>query len=63
MKTLLEKYFFEAIDRGIPQEETPLFSGNFNGEPLTQTLEKDHPEFQPHEIEELISDMQREVEL
>lgn len=33
-RTLLERYFFEFIDRGTGSDETPLFTQTYEGEPL-----------------------------
>jgi len=38
---ILEDYFFSWVDRGVPAEETPLFTGNLNnpeGEDLTSAV-------------------------
>ena len=32
---ILEDYFFSLMDRGVPAGETPLFTGNIEGEDLT----------------------------
>lgn len=32
---LIETYFFEFIDRGVPLRETPLLKGVFEEEPLS----------------------------
>ena len=35
---ILEDYFFLQIDRGVPAGETPLFTGNIEGEDLTSAV-------------------------
>ena len=35
---ILEDYFFSLVDRGVPTEETPLFTGNIEGEDLTPAV-------------------------
>jgi hypothetical protein len=37
-KTILERHFFEFIDRGHPPEATPLFTGIYNGESLSHLI-------------------------
>ena len=35
---ILEDYFFSLVDRGVPAGETPLFTGNIEGEDLTSAV-------------------------
>ncbi len=35
---IIEDYFFSLVDRGVPAEETPLFTGNLEGEDLTSAV-------------------------
>ena len=35
---ILEDYFFSLVDRGVPTEETPLFTCNIEGEDLTSAV-------------------------
>ncbi len=35
---ILEDYFFSHVDRGVPPEQTPLFTGNLEGEDLTSAV-------------------------
>jgi hypothetical protein len=35
---ILEDYFFSLVDRGVPAGETPLFTGNLEGEDLTSAV-------------------------
>lgn len=63
MRDLLEKYFFAFIDRCVSQNETPLFSGIYEGKPLADALAADNPHLQADQIEKLISQAQKEVEL
>ena len=35
---ILEDYFFSLVDRGVPTQETPLFSGHIEGEDLTSAV-------------------------
>jgi hypothetical protein len=35
---ILEDYFFSLVDRGVPAGETPLFTGNFEGEDLPSAV-------------------------
>ena len=37
---ILEDYFFSLVDRGVPTEETPLFTGNIEGEDLTSAVRR-----------------------
>ncbi len=63
MSQLLEKYFFSYIDRGSAQDDTPLFTGLYEGKPLINELAKEHLALCVSEIEELIDQSRREVEL
>jgi hypothetical protein len=35
---ILEDYFFSLMERGVPAGETPLFTGNIEGEDLTSAV-------------------------
>jgi hypothetical protein len=35
---ILEDYFFSLVDCGVPADETPLFTGNLEGEALTSAV-------------------------
>jgi hypothetical protein len=35
---VLEDYFFSLVDCGVPADETPLFTGNLEGEDLTSAV-------------------------
>jgi hypothetical protein len=35
---ILEDYFFNLVDRGVPARESPLFTGNLEGEDLTSAV-------------------------
>ena len=35
---ILEDYFFSLVDRGVPAGETPLLTGNLEGEDLTSSV-------------------------
>jgi hypothetical protein len=35
---ILEDYFFSLVDRGVTAGETPLFTGNIEGEDLTSAV-------------------------
>jgi hypothetical protein len=35
---ILEDYFFSLVDRGISADETPLFTGNLEGEDLSSAV-------------------------
>jgi hypothetical protein len=35
---ILEDYFFSQVDRGVPVGETPLFTGNLEGEDHTSAV-------------------------
>ena len=63
METLLYKYFFKFIDRGITQNDTPLFSGVYQGESLIKAVSFDHMELRDFEIVELINAARKEVKL
>ena len=63
MKTLLYKYFFAFIDRGIAQNDTPLFSGVYEGESLINAVSFDHMELRDFEVVELINTARKEVTL
>ena len=63
MKTLLYKYFFSFIDRGIAQNDTPLFSGVYEGESLIKAVSFDYMELRDFEIVELINAARKEVTL
>jgi hypothetical protein len=35
---ILEDYFFSLVDRWVPAEDTPLFTGKLEGEDLTSAV-------------------------
>ena len=35
---ILEDFFFSLVDRGVPNEEAPLFTGNLEGEDLKSAV-------------------------
>jgi hypothetical protein len=37
---ILEDYFFNLVDRGVPAEETVFFTGNLEGEDLTSAVRR-----------------------
>jgi len=63
METLLYTYFFKFIDRGIAQNDTPIFSGVYEGESLIKAVSFDHMELRDFEIVELINAARKEVTL
>lgn len=63
MKALLEKYFFHYIDKGLLPDETPLFTGNYEGYSLVAIVAKDYLELRPFEVVELIDFAKKEVAL
>ena len=60
--TLLERYFFRYIDRQIAADETPLFTGNLDGEPLATAVARDFS-LSPQEAETALEAARQEVRL
>ena len=63
MNKILYKYFFKHIDQGLQQDQTPLFSGIYNGQTLIAAVSIDFLELQEEEILELIEHAKQEVKL
>jgi hypothetical protein len=61
MNALLNKYFFCYIDKGFGQDETPLFSGIYNGKALDKAVADDFLELRESEVLELIDFARQEV--
>ena len=59
---ILETYFFELHDRGIPPQQTPLFTGHFDERPLAEVL-IDRFQLTPADANKAIELARKEVEL
>ena len=59
---ILERYFFGHIDRQIAAGDTPLFTGNFHGEPLVAAVARDFS-LSPQEAEAALEAARQEVAL
>jgi hypothetical protein len=60
--TILERYFFGYIDRQITADETPLFTGSLDGEPLAVAVVRDFS-LSPQEAEAALEAARQEVAL
>ncbi|HEY5813935.1 MAG TPA: hypothetical protein VIT23_14925 [Terrimicrobiaceae bacterium] len=60
--TLLERYFWDFVDRGNARRNTPLFAGDFSGESLTHIIAKEFG-LSLHEAEAAIEIARQEVAL
>ena len=61
-KTILERHFFELLDRGNPPGATPLFTGIYNGESLSHLIARQF-QLSQCEAEAAIEIVRREVAL
>lgn len=59
-ESLLERYFWNEVERGIAPAATPLFTGIHNGEALTHAIRR---EFDMPDADAAIELARREVEL
>ena len=59
---ILETYFFGHIDRGVGADETPLFTGTFDGKPLATAVAEEF-QLSPTRAEEAIDLARKEVAL
>jgi hypothetical protein len=60
--TILERYFFGYIDREIAADDTPLFTGNLDGEPLAAAVARNFS-LSPQEAEAALEAARQEVAL
>ena len=60
--TILERYFWDFVDRGDAPADTPLFTGIHGGEPLAAVIAREFG-LAPHEAESAIDIARKEVAL
>ena len=61
-ETILQKYFWDFVDRGDAPANTPLFTGIQGGEPLPTIIAREFG-LSPHEAESAIEIARKEVAL
>ena len=61
-ETVLQKYFWDFVDRGDATADTPLFTGIHGGEPLAAVIAREFG-LPPHEAESAIEIARKEVAL
>ena len=61
-ETILERYFWDFVDRGDAPADTPLFTGIHGGEPLAAVIAREFG-LAPHEAESAIEIARKEVAL
>ena len=59
---ILDTYFWRFVDQGDPSAGTPLFTGNYEGYPLSRVV-ADQFGLQLHEAESAIDIARKEVAL
>ena len=60
--SILERYFWDFVDRGDAPADTPLFTGIQDGETLTAIIAREFG-LPPHEAESAIDIARKEVAL
>ena len=60
--SILERYFWDFVDRGDAPADTPLFAGIHKGEPLAAIIAREF-RLMPCEAEAAIDIARKEVEL
>ena len=60
--SILERYFWDFVDRGDAPADTPLFTGIQDGEPLSAIITREFG-LPPHEAESAIDIAWKEVAL
>jgi hypothetical protein len=60
--TILQRYFWDFVDRGNAPADTPLFTGIQDGEPLSAIIAQEF-DLPPHEAESAIDIARKEVAL
>jgi hypothetical protein len=60
--SILERYFWDFVDRGDAPADTPLFAGIHNGEPLAAIIAREFG-LMPREAESAIDIARKEVAL
>ena len=60
--SILERYFWDFVDRGDAPADTPLFTGIHDGEPLRAVIAREFG-LSPHEAESAIDIARKEVAL
>jgi hypothetical protein len=61
-ETILQRYFWDFVDRGTTPEDTPLFKGIHGGETLPAIIAREFG-LSPHEAESAIDIARKEVAL
>ena len=61
-ETVLQKYFWDFVDRGDATADTPLFTGIHGGEPLPAVIAREFS-LPPDEAESAIEIARKEVAL
>jgi hypothetical protein len=60
--TILERYFWDFVDRGTTPADTPLFTGIHGGEPLAAVIARELG-LAPHDAESTVEIARKEVAL
>ena len=60
--SILERYFWDFVDRGDASADTPLFTGIQDGEPLSAIIAREF-DLPPYEAESAIDIARKEVAL
>jgi hypothetical protein len=61
-ETILQRYFWDFVDRGTTPAATPLFTGIHGGEPLAAVIARELG-LAPHDAESAIDIARKEVAL
>jgi hypothetical protein len=59
---ILQRYFWDFVDRGHAPADTPLFTGIHGGEPLAMVIVRESG-LAPHEAESAVEIARKEVAL
>ena len=60
--SILERYFWDFVDRGHAPADTPLFTGIHRGEPLAAVIAREFG-LAPHDAESAVEIARKEVAL
>ena len=61
-ETILQRYFWDFVDRGTTLADTPLFTGIHGGEPLAAVIAREFG-LAPHDAESAVEIARKEVAL
>jgi hypothetical protein len=60
--SILQRYFWDCVDRGVAPADTPLFTGIHNGKPLAVVIAREFG-LGPHKAESAIEIARKDVAL